>query len=315
LFKRKGYNRDGNDRGIFSSYCGSQAMDFSGSTDILGHIGWNEQRGGMDQRAEGSRRSALQEDDLQRLKIIALSRRAEGPPLKPPSVTAGSKAMKPMAVVDSSTTLKILVSEPLSPALDVIAGDISRKLILKDVSDGRQEDQSVVDTGLHGEVPGGGGQLIHKAVISDFNPLGLKEDMGSGNKSGKVGPMEDVGIIGFSSGLVNVPISQELLGPSHEVSSKFPDSIGGIGHDGIFAATVQNGVSNDKVPKWKRKSQSSNRHILSKITSSGSGGKRGMKNIGGVKGESMISRKQGKWVAACPEDFLAEADIQPRQSP
>jgi hypothetical protein len=74
-------------------------------------------------------------------------------------------------------------------------------------------------------------------------------------------------------------------------------------------------VSNDKIPKWKRKSQSGNRHTLSIISSSGSGGKRGMKNIGGVKGESMISKKQGKWVAARPVDFLAKADIQSCQSP
>jgi hypothetical protein len=195
-------------------------------------------------------------------------------------VTAGSKDRKPMAVVESSTSLKFPVSQHLSSALDVIAGNISGKLILNDVSDGYQEDQLVVDTGLHGEVP-----------------------------------REDVGIIGCFSSLVNVPISQELLGPGQEGSSKFPNFIGGIGHDGIFDATVQNGVSNDKVPKWKRKFQSGNRHTLSKITSSGSGGKRLMKNIGGVKGESMISRKQGKWAAACPDDFLAEADIQPYQSP
>jgi hypothetical protein len=124
--------------------------------------------------------------------------------LKAPSVTAGRKDRKTMAVVESSTSLKFPVSQPFSSALDVIGGDISGKLILKDVSDGCQEDQSIVDTGLHGEVP-----------------------------------REDVDIIGCSSGLVNVPISQELLGPGQEGSSKFPDSIGGIGHDGIFAATVQ----------------------------------------------------------------------------
>jgi hypothetical protein len=64
LFKRMGYNRDSNDRGVFSSYRGSRAMDVSGSIYIVGHFSQNEQRGGMDQRAEGSVRSVLQEDDV-----------------------------------------------------------------------------------------------------------------------------------------------------------------------------------------------------------------------------------------------------------